>query len=112
MGAELTTTIIGLIIQVVVTIFTVGHFVGKNEDRLSQLETVVEALRKEYLKINSDFLKHKDEHEKLKTEIAISNTQLGADMGFFGRELKDLKDTFKEFTKEMREWIVEITSKK
>ena len=112
MGAELTTTIIGLIIQVVVTIFTVGHFVGKNEDRLSQLETVVEALRKEYLKINSDFLKHKDEHEKLKTEIAIPNTQLGADMGFFGRELKDLKDTFKEFTKEMREWRVEITSKK
>lgn len=112
MGIELTATIVGLVIQVFVTIFTIGHFVGKNEDRLAQLETLVEGLRKEYLKINSDFLKHKDEHEKLKTELAISNTQLGADIGFFGRELKELKDTFKEFTKEMREWRVEITSKK
>ena len=59
MGIELTATIVGLVIQVFVTIFTIGHFVGKNEDRLAQLETLVEGLRKEYLKIKESYRKNK-----------------------------------------------------
>lgn len=105
MGIELTATIIGLAIQVFVTVFTIGHFFGKSDDRLSGIELVVDGLKKEYIRINR-------EHEEVKKEIATSHVQLGADIGFFGKELKELKDTFKEFTKEMREWRYEVTNKK
>lgn len=105
-------TIIVFFAQFLGTIFAMGHFFGKNSDRLSNVETIQEGVRMEYLRMNKDIHEGKEDIQEVKKDLAVIKAELSGDIGSASKEIKELKESFNDFTKEMRAWRYEIVKNK
>lgn len=105
MDISVAITIIGFVVQMVVIVLSIGHYTGKFEGKILEQEAQIKEVNKLAMKNYDEFTQHKQKHNDLKEQVAVNDTRLTESMNGMSKEMKELKETFKEFTAEMREWV-------
>lgn len=105
MDVSIAITVVGLLFQLIGTVVVVSHYSGKYEQKVNNHDASIREVFDMALKNANDLAKHKENHTTLKEQVAVNDTRLTESMNGMRREMQELKETLKEFTSEMKEWI-------
>ena len=97
--------ILGFIIQICITILSIGHYTGKYEQIIKTLQDQITMVAKDGRKTHQELQEHKENGSNLKEKVAVNEARFTESLEGFRTDIKELKDTFKEFTKEMKDWM-------
>lgn len=97
--------ILGFIIQICITILAIGHYTGKYEQIIKTLQDQISMVARDGRKTHQELQDHKEVSGSVKTQVAVNEAKFSESLDSFRTDIKELKDTFKEFTKEMKDWM-------
>lgn len=105
MDVAIGVTIGGFLVQMITLILAIGHYSGKNEEITKQLQAQISQVAHDGRQTQEELRQYKDNHGELRTQVAVNDARLTESMTGMRKEMKELKDTMKEFTEEMRLWM-------
>lgn len=105
MDVSISVMLIGFVIQMVITVLSIGHYTGKYEQITKTLQDQITMVARDGRKTHQELQEHKESGSNLKEKVAVNETRFTESINGFREEMKELKDTFKEFTKEMKDWM-------
>jgi len=103
MDVSISVMLIGFVIQMVITVLSIGHYTGKYEQITKTLQDQITMVARDVRKTHQELQEHKENGSNLKEKVAVNEARFMESLEGFRADIKDLKDTFKEFTKEMRD---------
>lgn len=104
-------TIAGFLVQVVLTVLSIGHYTGKFETKIMSHDSELRELRVLNDKNYEDLQNHKENHTSLKEKVAVNEASINSSLNGLEKEMKETKEALKDFTREIKEWMKEIHSR-
>ena len=101
-------TIIGFVVQMIITVLSIGHYTGKFETKLAEHDSAIKEIGRFQMKDYDDLQKHKDQHNSLQQKVAVNEASINSSLNGLEKEMKETKEALKDFTKEMKEWMKEV----
>lgn len=97
--------IVGFVVEITIVVLSIGHYTGKSEENIKGLQEQISQVAKDQRGTHKELQNHKENHGQLRTQVAVNDARLTESINGMQKEMKELKDTMKEFTEEMRIWM-------